>query len=83
MQVFRPHRATEEELCNFHSDDYVDFLKRVTPDSVQLYSDHLRRFNVGEDCPVFDGLYNYCQIYAGASVDGYALSPSFFSFFLS
>lgn len=25
----------------------------------------LKRFNVGEDCPVFDGLYSFCQTYAG------------------
>lgn len=28
----------------------------------------LHRFNVGEDCPVFDGLYEYCQISAGGSI---------------
>ncbi|ONK76654.1 uncharacterized protein A4U43_C03F30630 [Asparagus officinalis] len=28
----------------------------------------LKRFNVCEDCPVFDGLYEFCQTYAGASV---------------
>jgi histone deacetylase 1/2 len=30
----------------------------------------LKRFNVGEDCPVFDGLYSFCQTYAGGSVGG-------------
>ena len=29
--------------------------------------------NVGEDCPVFDGLYEFCQISTGGSV-GMALS---------
>lgn len=24
--------------------------------------------NVGEDCPVFDGLYEFCQLSAGGSV---------------
>ena len=24
--------------------------------------------NVGEDCPVFDGLYEYCQLSAGGTV---------------
>lgn len=24
--------------------------------------------NVGEDCPVFDGVYEYCQISAGGSI---------------
>ena len=24
--------------------------------------------NVGEDCPVFDGLYDFCQISSGGSI---------------
>lgn len=38
-----------------------------------------RRFNVGEDCPVFDGLYEYCKIYTGGSLDGYKLRGSSWS----
>ena len=30
----------------------------------------LKRFNVGEDCPVFDGLFQFCQTYSGGSVGG-------------
>jgi len=26
--------------------------------------------NVGEDCPVFDGLYDFCQLSAGGSIGG-------------
>ena len=28
------------------------------------------KFNVGEDCPVFDGLFEFCQISAGGSIGG-------------
>nr|CAD7454043.1 unnamed protein product [Timema tahoe] len=28
----------------------------------------MQRFNVGEDCPVFDGLYEFCQLSSGGSV---------------
>ena len=30
----------------------------------------MQRFNVGEytDCPVFDGIFEFCQIYSGAAV---------------
>jgi histone deacetylase 1/2 len=31
MECYRPHLATAEEMARFHSDDYVDFLRRVTP----------------------------------------------------
>lgn len=26
-------------------------------------------YNMGDDCPVFDGLYDYCSLYSGASLD--------------
>lgn len=32
------------------------------------YVRQLQRFNVGEDCPVFDGLFEFCQIYASGSI---------------
>ncbi|KAH7646440.1 histone deacetylase 1-like [Dermatophagoides farinae] len=34
------------------------------------YNKQMQRFNVGEDCPVFDGLYEFCQLSAGGSVAG-------------
>ncbi|XP_035249824.1 histone deacetylase 1-like isoform X2 [Anguilla anguilla] len=30
----------------------------------------MQRFNVGEDCPVFDGLFEFCQLSTGGSVAG-------------
>ena len=32
----------------------------------------MQKFNVGEftDCPVFDGLYDFCATYTGCSIDG-------------
>ena len=41
--------------CRFHSDDYINFLRMITPDNMGEYVRQLQRFNVGEDCPVFDG----------------------------
>ncbi|KAL9644577.1 hypothetical protein ABK040_015316 [Willaertia magna] len=70
LEVYRPHPATEEEMCKFHSDDYVDFLKKATPDNMHEYQKQLQSFNVGEDCPVFDGLFEFCKISAGGSVGG-------------
>lgn len=29
---------------------------------------HCCAVNVGEDCPVFDGMYEFCQLSAGGSV---------------
>jgi histone deacetylase 1/2 len=70
MKIYRPHPTTDQEMTRFHSDDYVDFLKRITPDNMHEYTRQLQKFNVGEDCPVFDGLFEFCQISAGGSIGG-------------
>eukprot|EP01136_Pigoraptor_vietnamica_P000072 Opistho-1_new@24907 len=70
MEMFRPHRATFEDMTKFHSDDYINFLRRITPENQIDHQKQMARFNVGEDCPVFDGLYEFCQISAGGSVGG-------------
>lgn len=70
MDVFRPARAQPSDMTTFHSQDYVDFLKTVNPDNEENYLEYLKKFNMGEDCPVFDGLWDYCQLYAGGSIGG-------------
>ncbi|KAI9307809.1 hypothetical protein BJ944DRAFT_157334 [Cunninghamella echinulata] len=69
MEVFQPRRATDNEILEFHAPDYVDFLKRVTPDNAEEFEHVFQRFNVGDDCPIFDGIYDFCQRYAGASIE--------------
>ncbi|KAJ4460666.1 putative Histone deacetylase 1 [Paratrimastix pyriformis] len=70
MEIYRPPLAAPGEMKSFHADAYVDFLQHVTPDNAHEFRDHLLRFNVGEDCPVFDGVFRYCQLSAGGSVAG-------------
>ncbi|XP_076940958.1 histone deacetylase 19-like isoform X1 [Bidens hawaiensis] len=70
MHVVKPVPARDKDLCRFHADDYVSFLRGITPETQQDQLRQLKRFNVGEDCPVFDGLYSFCQTYAGGSVGG-------------
>ncbi|KAA8499079.1 Histone deacetylase 1 [Porphyridium purpureum] len=73
MEVYRPRSAAPEEITDFHSSDYVNFLRRVNPDNAAEFEKELTRFNVGRvggDCPLFDGLYDFCQKYTGASIDG-------------
>lgn len=58
-------------MMRFHSDDYIDFLKRVSPSvASEVNPKLLHKYNVGEDCPLFDGLFEYCQLSAGGSVSG-------------
>jgi histone deacetylase 1/2 len=68
LDVFTPPRASERDMTRFHADEYISFLKLVTPESVAEHHSALSRFNVLEDCPVFDGLWEYCQIAAGGSL---------------
>eukprot|EP00127_Corallochytrium_limacisporum_P000230 Clim_evm47s7 gene=Clim_evmTU47s7 len=72
MDVYKPYIANKHDLLRFHSEDYVDFLRRVTPDNLHTFSEFLTRFNVGDDCPVFDGLYDFCTRYTGGSLEGAA-----------
>lgn len=60
----------------------------MTPENQKHFSDSLSRFNVGDDwllskidientlkyvySPVFDGLYDFCSIYTGASLQAAA-----------
>lgn len=57
-------------MTNFHTDEYIDFLRRISPETMNEFTKQLHKFNVGEDCPVFEGLYEYCQISAGGSIAG-------------
>ncbi|GJP33765.1 hypothetical protein CLOM_g18281 [Closterium sp. NIES-68] len=70
LEIFKPFPARDKDMCRFHSDDYVEFLRTVTPENQHEQLRMLKRFNVGEDCPVFDGLYQFCQTYTGGSVGG-------------
>ena len=72
MEVFRPKLSTAEDMKQFHSDDYINFLSSITPDNMHEYLRQLQRFNVGEDCPVFDGLFEFCQLYTSGSIGGAA-----------
>lgn len=53
---------------------YAHFLflsqRRVTPENQKSFMNVLSRFNVGDDCPVFEGIFDFCSIYTGASLEG-------------
>lgn len=77
MDLYSPRAATKEEIAEFHREEYVDFLSIATPKNIaQLYPELAHPtgyssavFGVGDDCPIFDGLFEYCSLYAGATVD--------------
>ncbi|KAJ2936299.1 hypothetical protein H1R20_g796, partial [Candolleomyces eurysporus] len=68
MQVLRPKRASAETMTRFHTDEYVHFLHRVTPETAEELTYGGTRFLVGEDNPAFEGLAEFCSISAGGSI---------------
>lgn len=72
MEIFRAKPATKREMTQFHSDDYVDFLNKITPNNMSQFVREQSKYNVGDDCPVFDGLFEFCSISAGGSMEGAA-----------
>lgn len=44
--------------------------RRVTPQNQNQMRQMIETFNCVEDCPVFADLYDFCRLYAGASLAG-------------
>ncbi|KAJ2005398.1 histone deacetylase [Coemansia thaxteri] len=72
MSIYRAAPATCQEMTQFHSDDYVDFLHRVTPENASQFQRELSKYNFEEDCPVFDGMFDLFSLSAGSSMEGAA-----------
>lgn len=68
LQVFRPRLATPTEMLKFHSQEYINFLSTTTPQNLPTNTNELIKFNIGDDCPLFENLFEYCQISAGGSI---------------
>lgn len=68
MHVLRPKRATAENMTKFHTDEYVHFLSRVSPETKEELTYGGTRFLVLEDNPAWDGLFEFCSISAGGSI---------------
>uniref|UniRef100_A0AC35U3P3 Histone deacetylase n=1 Tax=Rhabditophanes sp. KR3021 TaxID=114890 RepID=A0AC35U3P3_9BILA len=69
LNVFRPYAASFEDMNKFHTTDYLIFLKESTPENFKTYyAEEMNKFNVLEDCPVFDGLYEFCQLSVGGTL---------------
>ncbi len=69
MDNYTSRAATYEELHTFHSSDYLDFLGTVLPEPIPRDVENQNpdlKFNLGgSDCPLFEGVYDYCSYSAG------------------
>jgi histone deacetylase HOS2 len=45
------------------------FKIRVTPDNAESFAESFPKYNIGDDCPIFDGMYEFCRTYTGASIE--------------
>jgi histone deacetylase 1/2 len=72
MEIYRAKPASKYEMTQFHTDEYIDFLHKVTPDNMDTFAKEQSKYNVGDDCPVFDGLFEFCGISAGGTMEGAA-----------
>ncbi|KII89414.1 hypothetical protein PLICRDRAFT_698457 [Plicaturopsis crispa FD-325 SS-3] len=68
--IYNPRAATQAELEEYHDHDYIEFLSRVTPQNQNEMKSMIDSYNCIEDCPVFSDMYDFCRMYAGASLAG-------------
>lgn len=77
LDLYKPRAATKEEIAEFHKPDYVEFLSIATPKNIfELYPELAQStgysssvYGVGDDCPIFDGLFDFSAMYTGSSID--------------
>ncbi|CAB3405425.1 unnamed protein product [Caenorhabditis bovis] len=69
LKIVESPKLEPEDLLQFHTNEYVDFLRRASKNDTDMESE-LSNFNIGDDCPIFEGMYDYCTLYAGGSVEG-------------
>ncbi|MHC5165121.1 MAG: acetoin utilization protein AcuC [Planctomycetota bacterium] len=66
--VCPPERATDADLLQFHSQPYLNALKRVDAGEYEMGM-LVMQLGTG-DCPAFEGVYQYAQWAAGATITG-------------
>ncbi|MES1923196.1 histone deacetylase, partial [Bonamia ostreae] len=73
MRVFSEiNLLTADEMVKFHDEEYIDFLQKIKPANEALFKAEKEKFFDQsfdpEDCPVFDRLFEFCQVYGGTSM---------------
>ncbi|CAM9211997.1 unnamed protein product [Phaeothamnion confervicola] len=66
LRVVAPAAAPAELLSSFHDPKYLVALQEPPTDDI----DALDELGLVDDCPVFDGLWQYCSAVVGASLQG-------------
>ena len=70
----KPRPATNSEMLAFHDAYYLQYLAMVTPENIgnkeHGWSTKASEYRFDEDCPPFHGLFDFCRLYTGASLQG-------------
>ena len=63
-----PEKATDADLLKYHSQPYLDAMKRIDAGDYEM---GMLALQLGtDDCPAFEGVYQYAQWAAGATITG-------------
>ncbi|PIC42171.1 hypothetical protein B9Z55_009335 [Caenorhabditis nigoni] len=69
LSIYRPLPASFEAMTTFHSDEYITFLRDAKIDNLNSFGASKGKFSQNnDDCPLFDGLYEFCQLSCGGSL---------------
>ena len=65
IRVVKPEPLDDDTMALFHDRDYLDALHQANDG---LFRDPMISFNIGTgECPVFEGIYDYCALAAGGN----------------
>lgn len=67
LSILRPVPASFDDIARFHSPAYVEFLRDANADRINAI-ETTNCVPTNEDCPLFDGLYEFCQLSCGGSL---------------
>ncbi|KFY13202.1 hypothetical protein V492_03426 [Pseudogymnoascus sp. VKM F-4246] len=71
LSILRAMPVSADEMKNFHAEEYVDFLERVTPETVLPPPGECFGLDTN-DCPPFEGVFKFSAISAAGSLEGAA-----------
>ncbi|KAM5145449.1 histone deacetylase 8 [Mantella aurantiaca] len=67
MRVLKPRVATMEEMATFHTDAYLEHLRKVSEEGDNDDPETLE-YGLGYDCPITEGIYDYAAAVGGATL---------------
>ncbi|OIR57430.1 MAG: histone deacetylase 3 [Amphiamblys sp. WSBS2006] len=68
MRLYRTQSATFDELCAFHTKEYVGFLARASETPTSVEEHEIAAYTLTPDTPIFGGVYDFCSSYSGSSL---------------